>query len=223
MTSQRVWQVQAHAPGTSAEPTAGRDVVRTTCGREFTVGKLRLEHVGHATARVSLSTPLLSQDVETLWASLTPREARELAGHLLAHAAAAEQAEPAEPMPLRTIEVIYLSPQRYVVRLLGHHPLLTALDDPGVHDGATDLLTASVALELARRAERFLARHETRRDGLRVRAQRIPEGDNRTLSIAIATPPSLNRERRKALQALLSRSMQRDPPSNRYSIEITVN
>jgi len=70
----------------------GRDVMRTMCGREFTVGDLLIEKVGHPAARVSLSTRPLPQDTDTLWASLTPQEARRLAAHLLAHAAAVEDA-----------------------------------------------------------------------------------------------------------------------------------
>lgn len=76
---------------------AARDVVRTTCGREFAVGSLRLEHLAQPAARVSLSTRLLPQDAETFWASFTAREARRLAAYLLAHAAAAEAAEAAPP------------------------------------------------------------------------------------------------------------------------------
>ena len=68
------------------------DVVRTRCGREFTVGSLRLEHLAQPAARVSLSTTLLPQDAETFWASFTAQEARRLAAHLLAHAAAVEAA-----------------------------------------------------------------------------------------------------------------------------------
>lgn len=72
--------------------SVGRDVVRTVCGREFTVGNLRLENLARPAGRVSLSTRPLPQDGDTLWASLTPQEARRLAAHLLAHAAAAEDA-----------------------------------------------------------------------------------------------------------------------------------
>ncbi|HET9170445.1 MAG TPA: hypothetical protein VFN97_13460 [Actinospica sp.] len=71
---------------------SGRDVVRTVCGREFAVGDLCIDQLAHPTARVSLSTHRLPQDRDELWASFTPDEARRLAAHLLAHAAAADAA-----------------------------------------------------------------------------------------------------------------------------------
>lgn len=74
---------------------ARRDVVRTACGREFIIGSLRLEHLAQPAARVSLSTHLLPQDAESLWASFTAQEARRLAAYLLAQAAVVEAAEAA--------------------------------------------------------------------------------------------------------------------------------
>lgn len=90
MTPQRAQESTTGLPAEAARARAGRDIVRTVCGREFTVGELRLEHVGHPAARVSLSTNPLPQDGDTLWASFTPDEARRLAAHLLFHAAAAD-------------------------------------------------------------------------------------------------------------------------------------
>jgi putative redox protein len=92
MAPQRVQEPSTRSPVADARPDAGWDMVRTVCGREFTVGELRLEHVGHPIVRVSFSTHPLPQDGETLWASLTPDEARRLAAYLLSHAAAADAA-----------------------------------------------------------------------------------------------------------------------------------
>ena len=200
-------------------PRQSRDVVRTACGREFTVGELRLEHMAHPAARVSLSTHPLPQDDETLWASLTPDEARRLAAHLLSHAAAADSGEPSPP---RSVAVDYVDPQRYAVRIGDHDRFLATFDAAAGNDAATDLFTASVALELARRAERFLTRHELRRDGLRVSARYPRVGERRALTMTVATPPSLSQERKNALHTLLSRSIQRDPAYRRAHIDITV-
>lgn len=69
-----------------------RDIVRTACGREFSIGHLCLDRLARPAARVSLSTGRLAQDRDELWASLTPGEARRLAASLLDHANAADAA-----------------------------------------------------------------------------------------------------------------------------------
>ncbi len=199
----------------------GRDVVRTVCGREFTISDLRLEKLAHPAARVSLSTHPLPQDADTLWASLTPEEARRLAAHLLAHAAAADAVDAATDPP-QPIEVNYVDTRRYTVRLGERHLLVDPVGDPAGDDAATELLAASLAVELTRRAERFLARHEIRRDGLRVSVHQRRRGESRTLMARVATPPSLTAERKNALRALLTRSVLRDPPCRRLAIEIEV-
>lgn len=201
------------------QPVPSRDVVRTVCGREFTIGELRLEHVAHPAARVSLSTHPLPQDAETLWASLTPDEARRLAAHLWSHAAAADAGEPA---PARSVEASYVDARRYVARLGNRNRILAELDAPDGNDAAADLFAASVALELARRAERFLARHELRRDGLRVSAHYPPGHEKRAFTVAVVTPPSLSQERKNALRTLLVRSILRDPAYRRARIDVTV-
>lgn len=234
MSPQRTWSVPV---GTldDARRGIGRDVVRTVCGREFTVSDLRLERLAHPAARVSLSTRPLPQDTDTLWASLTADEARRLAAHLLAHAAAAEAATtsamtattpaatPAARIAPPLIEADYIDSRRYVVRLGERHLLIDPLGDATEQDAAADLLAASLTVELARRAERFLARHEVRRDGLRVCARRgHGESGSRTLAVTVITPPSLTAERKNALRALLTRSVLRDRLDRRLAIEIDV-
>ncbi|MGH3416657.1 MAG: hypothetical protein ACRDVE_15970 [Actinocrinis sp.] len=91
MTPQGIYEQPGDGLG-GAQRDAGRDVVRTACGREFAVGDLRLERLGHPVGRVSLSTYPQPQDIGTLWASLTAQEARRLAAYLLAHAALADAA-----------------------------------------------------------------------------------------------------------------------------------
>jgi hypothetical protein len=62
--------------------------VQTSCGRELAVGRLRLDGLGHPVHRVTLDIECQSHDREQVWASLTVGEARQLAAHLLAQAAA---------------------------------------------------------------------------------------------------------------------------------------
>ncbi len=70
---------------------ASRSVVRTSCGRELVVGRLRLDGLPHRTLRVTLDVGCQPYDHGEVWASLTAAEARQLAGHLLAQAAAVER------------------------------------------------------------------------------------------------------------------------------------
>ncbi|HZU55156.1 MAG TPA: hypothetical protein VFA06_04760 [Actinocrinis sp.] len=198
----------------------GRDVVRTTCGREFTVSGLRLERLAHPAARVSLSTSPLPQDGDTLWASFTPQEARRLAAHLLAHAAAAESDAASA---VRSTDVDYIDSRQYAVHVGGRHLLLDPVGGPSGHDAVSDLLAAALAVELTRRAERFLARHEIRRDGLRVSVSAADRGAGRTLTALVTTPPSLGGERKNALRALLTRSVLREAAHCRPAIEIEID
>lgn len=81
-------QGQSHS--TQNHSAQGHSALRTTCGREFIVGAVRLDQVPHAAARIFISTHLLPVDQGTLWASMTVQEARRLAAFLMDHAAAAE-------------------------------------------------------------------------------------------------------------------------------------
>jgi len=81
---------------TPRRPAKG--VVRTSCGRELAVGRLRLDGLGRPVNRVTLDIGCQSYDGEQLWASLTVGEARRLAAHLLAQAAAVlGEASPGKP------------------------------------------------------------------------------------------------------------------------------
>ncbi|PRX46566.1 hypothetical protein B0I33_107143 [Prauserella shujinwangii] len=64
--------------------TPGRDgrrspVLRTGCGREVSVTRLRVDGGQAPIERVSLSISCQDHDGERLWTSLTPDEARRLA------------------------------------------------------------------------------------------------------------------------------------------------
>jgi hypothetical protein len=66
-------------------------VIRTSCGRELVVGRLRLDGLPQPTLRVTLDVGCQPYDRGEVWASLTAAEARQLGGELLAQAAAAER------------------------------------------------------------------------------------------------------------------------------------
>ena len=65
--------------------------LRTTCGREVSVGWLILGGAERPARRVSLDLGHLPGRDDGTWAALTPREARQLAAALLAQARAAER------------------------------------------------------------------------------------------------------------------------------------
>jgi hypothetical protein len=65
--------------------------MRTSCGREVTVGRLCLGDQRHPTARVFMDLGECPQGNQPGWASLTVAEARQLAEAILSQAAAAER------------------------------------------------------------------------------------------------------------------------------------
>jgi hypothetical protein len=79
------------------DPVAGagsdgrHEYLRTSCGRELTVGRLALGDVRHPAARVFVGLGECSGCEGTGWAGLTVAEARLLARAVLAQAAAAER------------------------------------------------------------------------------------------------------------------------------------
>ncbi len=79
------------------DPVAGagsdgrHEYVRTSCGRELTVGRLALGGVRRPAARVFVDLGQCSGCEGTGWAGLTVAEARRLARVVLAQAAAAER------------------------------------------------------------------------------------------------------------------------------------
>jgi hypothetical protein len=79
------------------DPVAGagsdrkHEYVRTSCGRQLTVGRLALGDARHPAARVFVDLGECSGCEGIGWAGLTVAEAREFAQAVLAQAAAAEQ------------------------------------------------------------------------------------------------------------------------------------
>lgn len=73
-----------------AEHWPARSAMRTTCGRDLVVGRLRLEGLARPVGRVTLDVSCLPYDHNEVWTSLTAAEARHLAALLLAEAARAD-------------------------------------------------------------------------------------------------------------------------------------
>ena len=67
-----------------------KTVVRTTCGRELTIGRFRLNGLRPLAERVTLDVGCEAYDRGEVWASLTPTEARRVALALVGEADAAE-------------------------------------------------------------------------------------------------------------------------------------
>ena len=72
-------------------PVERHQHVRTTCGRELTVGTLTLGDKEHPARRIFVDLGDCAECDGASWAGLTPGEARELALLLLSEAAAADQ------------------------------------------------------------------------------------------------------------------------------------
>ena len=80
-------------PGTGAGtgPDGRHEYLRTSCGRELTVGRLALGDARHPAKRVFVGLGDCPGCEGTGWAGLTVAEARRLARAVLAQAAAAER------------------------------------------------------------------------------------------------------------------------------------
>ncbi len=66
------------------------ETMRTSYGRAVEVGRLCFYAPDSRTERVILDVPRQNPEYDALWLALSPDEARNLAGLLLRHAAAAE-------------------------------------------------------------------------------------------------------------------------------------
>jgi hypothetical protein len=65
-------------------------VLRTGCGRELVVSRLRLDGLPRPVDRVVLDIGCQPYDRDEVWVSMTAAEARQLAAHLMVQAAVLE-------------------------------------------------------------------------------------------------------------------------------------
>jgi uncharacterized OsmC-like protein len=181
--------------------------IPTRCGRTITVSRFTPDDLPPNMARVVLDTVCEPYDHGEVWASLTPEEARRIAGLLLFQAAAVEPRSPGRP---GCAEVVPISGDAYEVTVRDH---VLTVDQP-VSDGGKDtaptpveLFVASVATCVAHYAGRFLDRHGISRDGLRVESAFHMASDRppRVASVQLEVhAPALPTERQQALHAVVS-------------------
>lgn len=181
--------------------------LHTRCGRAIRVARFAPPELPAGMGRVVLDTLRAPYDDREVWASLTPEEARRLAGLLLSEAEAVESRTPAaEPH----LTVVPLHGDACEVTVRGH---ALRVDQP-VTDGGQDtgptpieLFVASVAACVAHYAGRFLERHGLDRGALRVTAGHTMAADRparvATLTVDIAVP-ELPPARAGALEAVAS-------------------
>ena len=150
------------------------DHLRTSCGRDLSIGRLALGDAAHPAGRVFIDLGTCRDCDGSTWAGLSPAEARQLAAALLSQAAAAEQdAQYGQDLPGR-VTVRHVDGDAYAITARGH----AMLTDQAVADGGTDaaatpteLLVASLASCVAFYTGRYLVRHGLDRAGLAVTAE----------------------------------------------------
>ena len=147
------------------------DHLRTSCGRDLTIGRLALGDAAHPAGRVFIDLGKCQDCNGSAWAGLSPAEARRLAAALLSQAAAADQDA---QDPSGRVTVRHVDGDAYAITARGH----AMLTDQAVADGGTDaaatpteLLVASLASCVAFYTGRYLVRHGLDRAGLAVTAE----------------------------------------------------
>jgi len=147
------------------------DHLRTSCGRDLTIGRLALGDAAHPAGRVFIDLGKCRDCDGSAWAGLSVAEARRLAAALLSQAAAAEQ--DAQDLPGR-VTARHVDGDAYAITARGH----AMLTDQPAADGGTDaaatpteLLVASLASCVAFYTGRYLVRHGLDRAGLAVTAE----------------------------------------------------
>ncbi|MET8247660.1 OsmC family protein [Streptomyces sp. NPDC005202] len=181
--------------------------IETRCGRTIHVTRFAPHGLPASMGRVVLDTSCTPQDKGELWASLTPEEARRLAGLLLFQAAAVD---PGPAGPSGRVEVVPVAGDAYEIRVRGHVLTVDQPQSDGGKDTAptpVELFVAAVASCAAHYAGRFLDRHGISRDGLHVRAQFRMAEDRparvAALSLSVRAP-ALPEERVPALRAVVA-------------------
>jgi len=157
-------------PGTGTH-ARHHDHLRTSCGRDLTIGRLALGDARHPAGRVFIDLGKCQDCHGSAWAGLSVAEARRLAAALLSQAAAAEQ--DAQALPGR-VTVRHVDGDAYAITARGHGMLTDQAVADGGKDAAatpTELLVASLASCVAFYTGRYLVRHGLDRAGLAVTAE----------------------------------------------------
>ena len=160
-------------PGTGTG-AGHHDHVRTSCGRDLTIGWLALGDSAHPSGRVFIDLGKCQGCDGSTWAGLSVAEARRLASALLSQAAAAEQdVQDTQDGPGR-VTVRHVDGDAYAITVRGHGLLTDQAVADGGKDAAatpTELLVGSLASCVAFYTGRYLDRHGLDRAGLAVTAE----------------------------------------------------
>jgi uncharacterized OsmC-like protein len=181
--------------------------LRTRCGRAIRVARFAPLELPAGMGRVVLDTLRAPYDEREVWASLTPEEARQLAGLLLSEAEVLEsRTRTSEPH----VAVVPLSGDSFEAVVRGHALTVDQpLDDGGQDTGPTpvEMFVTSLATCVAHYAGRFLDRHGLDRGALRVTADHTMAADPparvATLTVDVDVP-ELPPARARALEAVAS-------------------
>ena len=200
-------------PGIAGDARSAREYkqVRTSCGRELTVGRLVLGNPGHPAGRVFLNLGDCPGCDDSSWAGLTVAEARQLASALLSQAAAAERdCRDGQDLPGK-VTVRHVDGDAYAITARGHSVLTDQAVVDGGRDAAatpTELLIASLASCVAFYAGRYLLRHGLDQTGLAVTAEFAMAADRpgrvSAVRLQITVPAGLPPQRTDALLAVAS-------------------
>jgi putative redox protein len=200
-------------PGIAGDARKAREYnhVRTSCGRDLTVGRLTLGNPGRPAARVFVNFGDCPDCDDSSWAGLTAAEARQLASALLSQAAAAERdCRGGQDLPGR-VTVRHVAGDAYAIAARGHSVLTDQPVAGGGQDTAvtpTELLIASLASCVAFYAGRYLLRHGLDRTGLAVTAEFALAADRPArvgaVNLRVTVPDGVPPQRTDALLAVAS-------------------
>ncbi len=155
------------------QPTVGARSFETGCGRQVRVGTMILGDSQWSALRVSVDIGACPGCGDGTWVTFTTAEARQLAGALLAEAAAAEHPDRPPRMPAGQLAVTHADGDSYTIVTRGHTVLVDQPIDAGGADTAatpTEMFVGSLASCVAFYAGQFLQRHGLDRHGLSVSA-----------------------------------------------------
>jgi uncharacterized OsmC-like protein len=186
------------------------DHLRTSCGRDLSIGRLALGDAAHPAGRVFIDLGKSRDCDGSTWAGLSPAEARRLAAALLSQAAAADQDARDGQDPPGLVTVRHLDGDAYAITARGHAMLTDQAVADGGKDAAatpTELLVASLASCVAFYTGRYLVRHGLDRAGLAVTAEfAMAAGPARVgaVRLRITVPGGVPPQRTGALLAVAS-------------------
>ncbi|MFE5586042.1 OsmC family protein [Kitasatospora sp. NPDC056531] len=205
--------------------TTTQQLMHTAGGRTIAVSRFA-PAVLPDTGRVILDTACEPYDTDEVWASLTPAEARQLAGMLLRQAAAVERPPALEP---GRIEVDPVAEDLYAIDLRSH---TLAVDQPlqaGGGDAAptpVELCASALASCTAHYAGSYLDRHGLSRAALHVTADYTMAEDRpaRIASVAIeVTAPGLPPERAPGLLAVVRHCTVKNTLDHPPTVTVSLN